>query len=206
MRIMPAFHRFPNEAAMIGRLLAGYGELEFDMCEVVGVVLRDPTLAFRAVFRMRQESQRIDLMDSFLHKAVEKYGLSGPYGHALGAIRYCRTIRNQFAHSHWIDFKTEGLFFTNLEDAARSNKGGEPLAHFRHVDVQLLQSHEAYYSYAQDCLLFLQHTIRAKDAEAIGGSYHHPWTEPKAQAQPPLHNPPELHPLPPLGIREGDVK
>lgn len=33
MPINPSFHRFPNEAALIGRLLAAFGELEISVCD-----------------------------------------------------------------------------------------------------------------------------------------------------------------------------
>jgi hypothetical protein len=33
--IMPCFDRFPKEGDLIGRLLAGYGELELEMCACV---------------------------------------------------------------------------------------------------------------------------------------------------------------------------
>jgi hypothetical protein len=41
--VMPAFQRFPNEAAIIGRLLAGYAELEIDLLNCV-CRLRDTIL------------------------------------------------------------------------------------------------------------------------------------------------------------------
>jgi uncharacterized caspase-like protein len=39
--VMPAFHTFPNEAAIIGRLLAGYAELEIDPLHCVSVARDD---------------------------------------------------------------------------------------------------------------------------------------------------------------------
>jgi hypothetical protein len=34
--IMPCFDRFPREGNLIGRLLAGYGELELELCSASG--------------------------------------------------------------------------------------------------------------------------------------------------------------------------
>ncbi len=195
--IMPAFYRFPEEAAIIGRLLAGYGEIELEMSLLSSTVLNDRKhISFRAIFKMRNESQRIDLMDTLLSAKLGVYGLAGQYGHAAGAIRHCRTIRNQFAHCHWTDFPKEGLFFTNLQEAADSNKSGDPLLRMRHVDVPLLSQHETFFSYAEKYFMSLRHAVLEKRAKKRGRPYNNPWPLPKPLPLPPLHNPPEKHPAP----------
>ena len=57
--IMPGFDRFPAEASIIGRLLAGYGELEFELCRCVAAVTIDLDAAIRAMFKDRGEYKRI---------------------------------------------------------------------------------------------------------------------------------------------------
>jgi hypothetical protein len=44
--ILPAFVQFPKEAAIIGRLLAGYGELEFDLCNCLRAAVVQGGLRF----------------------------------------------------------------------------------------------------------------------------------------------------------------
>lgn len=39
--IMPVFSQFPVEGAIIGRLLAGYGDLDFDLCSCIGSATDD---------------------------------------------------------------------------------------------------------------------------------------------------------------------
>jgi hypothetical protein len=62
--VMPAFHRFPNEAAMIGRLLAGYAELEIGLLHCVSVVREDFDAVLKSMFRTRGETRRIDVADA----------------------------------------------------------------------------------------------------------------------------------------------
>jgi hypothetical protein len=38
---MPVFNTFPVEGAIIGRLLVGYGDLEFDLCNCIGMAIDD---------------------------------------------------------------------------------------------------------------------------------------------------------------------
>src|ERR1700738_2356229 len=63
--IMPAFHVYHQEAAIIGRLLAGYGELEFLLCRCVAATLGgDLSKATRILFRSRGEEHRISAADA----------------------------------------------------------------------------------------------------------------------------------------------
>ena len=61
--IMPCFDRFPEEGNMIGRLLAGYGELELELCRCVAVINGDLDAAIRAILRERGEQKRIGKAD-----------------------------------------------------------------------------------------------------------------------------------------------
>ena len=57
--IMPCFGRFPEEGSIIGRLLAGYGELEFELCRCVAAINDNMDAAIKAMFRVRGEEKRI---------------------------------------------------------------------------------------------------------------------------------------------------
>jgi hypothetical protein len=62
--VMPAFHKFQGEAAIIGRLLAGYAELEIDLLNCVSVVRQDFDATLKAMFRVRGETARINVGDA----------------------------------------------------------------------------------------------------------------------------------------------
>jgi hypothetical protein len=133
------FERFPEEAAIIGRIIAGYGELEYWWAKCLGRTLNDDDSALRMVFRQR-DAKRIETADALMRPAYQKAGLGDKYNEMLGAIRHCRTIRNQYAHSHWISYHEAGLFFGSFEhDANKKGDGGPFTIPFRHVDVPLLQ-------------------------------------------------------------------
>jgi len=61
MPILNAFLNFPNEAAIIGRLLAGYSDLEVGMMHCAQVVRDDLDTVLKTMFRTRGETQRIDV-------------------------------------------------------------------------------------------------------------------------------------------------
>src|SRR4051794_31432912 len=83
--IQRAFQLCPEEGAIIGRLLAGYGELEVDLALCVAATLDDDVdTAFRIMFRLRGESQRIEIADAFIQQHYSA-GLRSEYGEALGA-------------------------------------------------------------------------------------------------------------------------
>ena len=90
-----AFHDFPEEAALIGRIVAEYGELEFELAMLLGNVFHNHNVGIRAVFRAKGENTRIQVADSFLRPALATANLESEYEAALGALRWSKTIRNQ---------------------------------------------------------------------------------------------------------------
>jgi len=94
--VMPAFHRFPNEAAIIGRLLAGYAELEIDLLHCVAVAREDFDATLKAMFRIRGETSRINVGDALGRQVYDKLGLGADFQMAVSAMRYCLKIRNQY--------------------------------------------------------------------------------------------------------------
>ena len=121
MPLIPWIDRFPDEAKLIGTILTSYGELEFWMASCVGRAIDDST-AFRTIFRMRNESQRIDAADALLYPKMKLLKLSGAYSHVIGAMRFCRTLRNQYSHCHWSPSDKHLLFF-NMESTAFTSEG-----------------------------------------------------------------------------------
>jgi hypothetical protein len=188
LQLMPALHRFPDEAARIGRIVAAFGELEFILASSLGEVLGDRDTALRAIFRLASGRARIDILDALLRPGYEKIGRKSEYVAMLLAVRHCQRIRNQYAHCHYGDQKLAGLFLTNLQDAAEKSDSFDYL--WRHVDVPLLDQQEHYFLYTQQCLQFLHDEYRVKSGRT-GVPHGFPW--PTKREQPPLHNPPSQH-------------
>jgi hypothetical protein len=194
--LMPAFIEHPKEAAIIGRMLAGYGELEF----LLAFCMQDPmgslSKATRLLFRNRGEQQRILIADAILHPLYEECGLQDVWLKARGAINTCRTFRNQYSHCHWRDEKDLGLFFTNLEKGAKTAPGMIALEFF-HVDVPLLAKQEAFFRYAGNHLMYLEVEQRVR----AGKLRTNPFAVPERLEVPARYNPPDQHPI--IAMRGG---
>jgi hypothetical protein len=117
------------------------------------------------------------------------FGLLESYADAFGRVMHCLKIRNQFAHCNWGDNETAGVFFVDLQAAAERT---DFTFHWKHIDVPLLQIHEAYFDGTLEALRFSDHELAVKQAKLQS----HFWPKPPALAQPPLHNPEALH-IPP---------
>lgn len=185
--IMPAFDRFPKEGTIIGRLLAGYGELELQLCFCVSTARGDFNMAFKAIFRPRGETQRIDIADAMGREPYRDANLGTPFEEAIGAVRHCLKIRNQFSHCYWIDDFGRCLGFVGLETTARKNARVENVHHIQASDIDLdtLQDQEAYFVYTRDCLRYLEAEFRARAA----GSTTTLFSSLKKVDQPPLCKP-----------------
>lgn len=128
----------------MGRLLLGYGEVEFWIVTLAGFGVGDPMHAFRVVFRCRSESQRLQVADALVRPKMKSLGLEAAYTDGYGAARHCLKIRNQYAHLH---FHAEGklLKITNMDDFAA--KPDSDQLYFRPLTVQTLQEQDAYFGY-----------------------------------------------------------
>lgn len=193
-RINPAFHRWSQEAAIIGRILAAFGEIEYQVALCASHAMTDTTAPhppiLRALYRLRSTSSRIDASDAFMRPVFVELRRQTEYEELMKAVKYCLRIRNQFSHCNWADDDAAGLFFVDLEDTARNSDEWDH--DWRHVDVPLLAEMEEYFVYAQDWLYYL-------DSELMLATLRisiQPFAKPRVRAQPPLHNPQSKH-LPP---------
>jgi hypothetical protein len=90
---------------------------------------------------------------------------------------------------HYADeWNGEGLYLTNLTDAAESNESFEYL--WRHVDVALLTLQEAFFLHTMQRLQFLEWEYHFRTGKTRG-DHGLPW--PTAREPPPKHNPPSQH-------------
>jgi len=188
--VMPAFHRFPDEAAIIGRLLVGYAELEIDLLNCVSVVREDFDATLKAMFRVRGETARINVGDALGRQAYDKLGLRTDFELAVSAMRYCLKIRNQYAHCNWYDDRTGRLAFVNVEDIA---KGNQPISGFnnltrRYVDVPILDEQEQYFGYTDALISYTNYEGRYR----AGKLRTQPLPKPAQVSQPLLYLKPQL--------------
>jgi hypothetical protein len=187
-QLMPAFHRHPEEAARIGRIIAAFGEIEFMLGLCLGEALSDRDAGLRGMFRLLSDRGRIDMADALARPAYERIGEAPHFDETITNIKYCRQIRNQYAHCHYGDeWNGVGLYLTNLTDAADGHHSFDYL--WRHVDVPLLDLQEAYFLNTIQRLLYLEWEYQFKIGKLSGHGL--PW--PTALAPPPKHNPPSQH-------------
>jgi hypothetical protein len=143
------------------------------------------------MFRVRSEKTRLELADAILRPICESHGLKSEFETAYSAADYCRKIRNQYAHCHWLGDKEKGLFFSNIEPSA-AKKTGDVIMRFSHIDEPLLQKQEAYFAETQIRLWWIAEGLKMKAA----GQSIPKFSIGKPARQPPRHNPPEQHSLP----------
>ena len=58
---------------------AGYGDLEFDLCNCIGMCIDDLDMVLKAMFRARGEQQRLQIADAIgpiLNEVVARFGLA----------------------------------------------------------------------------------------------------------------------------------
>ena len=88
--MFPIHNRFPREMAVIGRLLVDYGELELDLMNCVQMGRGgDLNSTLKAMFRVRGETNRIDIADGLARASFERVGLASEFGRMVEQLRNC---------------------------------------------------------------------------------------------------------------------
>lgn len=170
MLIFPAFHEWPDEAAIVGRLLVDYGELEFELALSMGHAISDKRQGLRDFFKTRTAKARIELAEEQASPWMRLTGVGDEFAEAIAAMRVCKDIRNGFAHCHWVSEKhnpeCDGLFFVNVEDWAKS-----PGVAFQwqHASLPRLQELEAYFKYTHECLWHVLTAISTQRGQPFMG-------------------------------------
>src|SRR4051812_42974438 len=103
--IIPAFgpHRFPQEGAIVGRLLTGFGDLLIELAACAEAVSGDLDAEIREMYGKRGEEQRIDDARKQIRDAYDRVGLKTELFRIVSDLHWCRKIRNQYAHCQWGD-------------------------------------------------------------------------------------------------------
>jgi hypothetical protein len=153
--INPAFIQFPQEAALLGQMVIGYGELDLTFAHNCGMVISHQYAVLEACHSVRSESARLDIANALGFEAFHQTGLGAEYDLAHRAMRYCLKVRNLYSHVHWGDMN--GILCPANAEAAFSR----PLKPVKWVPVYLehLQEQEAYFEYTRKWLLWLQLTL-----------------------------------------------
>jgi hypothetical protein len=171
MSLMPCFGPDQAEAEgnIVGRILAGYGELEVTMLACLVAIEGQIDRPTRLLFKRMSAEKRIKQAGSALLPDYKKAGLESEMSEALSDINWCRKLRNQYAHCQWGWTTPLGLFFVNLEDLAEDPAPiikvmSKPL----YVDVPLLYKQEAYCNYVREQFMHLQTAYEAWDRKSSG--------------------------------------
>lgn len=155
MAILTAFQDFPDEVAIIGRMLAGYAYLEIDLMNCTKEVRGDLDLTLKVMFRGRGNTQRIDIADALARQPYHAIGVGAEFERAVGAVRYCLKMRNLYAHCTWWNDKSGQLAFANLEELAKENAVINDLHGLtvHHVTMPHLQAQLSYFEYTDKVLI-----------------------------------------------------
>lgn len=120
-----AFDQHKREGDIVGRLVVEYGELEWDLCLLVGVAIDDLDAAIKVMYRARGEAQRIALGDALARKHMP-LPLQQVYSMTLARLRDCTRIRNRYAHTHFTTTADGRLGFLDIEALASENGVADP--------------------------------------------------------------------------------
>lgn len=159
---MPVFQKFGAEARIVCNLLTGYTDLEVSLLNCVQVVRADFDTVLKAMFRVRGETNRVRIADGLGLNGYRALGLEVEFADAILAMRYCVSIRNQFAHSVLWDDNSGRLAIAALEDAAELDQAVNDFSALPvyHVDLLLLTAQEAYFCYTSDLLTWVNYQGR----------------------------------------------
>jgi hypothetical protein len=184
METIKAFNKFSNEGVLIGRLLAAYADLELSLFHCVNVTRDDFDTVYKAMFKERGESRRINIADIFGRQKYQELGLGAYFEMAISSMRYCLKIRNQFAHSLWYDDYSGLLAFANLEEITENNNAIKDLKDLtiHHIDIPILLLQQQYFEYSDSLLAWVNF-----DGRRIAGKPSRPQEPaPKQLERPPL--------------------
>jgi hypothetical protein len=190
--MLTEFGLHQKEKALIGEMLLAYGEIEFALVAMLGVLFETNfDRAAKVLFRVNGEGARIAVADALLHLPLNKVGLGDSWNLAYGAAKHCKSIRNQYAHCQWFKRDVKDLaspiYFMNV-DADAATRAEAITLNFKNVDLALLEKQHSYFDYALTLLHHVEQLYRKKMGLQIEGVE---LPNPKSIPAPPLNNPEE---------------
>lgn len=149
--------RYPKEKELIASIVMGYTDLEFALSECVEAIGNSEDTVTKVMYRTRGETARIEVADAFGRQMYKAIGIDSEFCMAIGYMRRCLKIRNNYAHCLWWDFDDTGLGFINMEDAAVSNKPiNEAMMTKARIDVPLLTKQSEFFASTDHWLTWLK--------------------------------------------------
>lgn len=158
------FERHPAELAAVGKIVLAYGELEFAFMDTLRAVLNeDLGRAARTIYRLKSESNRLEIADALLAPALADYPFGGMWNEAYCALKFCKNIRNQYAHAQWVNDDGQ-LRFGDLDEAAQS-KGDKFKIRLRPISLAALTKQLAYFEYAHHLVMWIGDQVRLAEGQ-----------------------------------------
>lgn len=190
--MMPCFWPGNAEAEgiIIGRILTGYGELEFELCRCLEAVYDGNfDQALKTMFRNKGGKRRLDIADKAMRTAHILAGLGAAFSTAVNDLDWCRNIRNQYAHCSWYYTSQDGLCFTYLEKAAKKATLVRSVTAERlPINAKLLIQQEDYFRYVQRQLWALAEAYQKYRGVRAAQRSTPVWPVPPQIERPALHN------------------
>jgi hypothetical protein len=166
--MFPIHNTFPREMAVIGRLLVDYSELEVDLMNCVQVARSfDLNATLKAMFRVRGETNRIDVADGLGRTAYVAVNLATEFDEMITAIRQCLRFRNKYAHAYWHDPDMgKNLCYVSLEELAKESAEVRDLTAltFFFIDEALLLRQEQFFEYTRALVSYVNQQGQANRA------------------------------------------
>lgn len=149
----PALEMHPKEARFVGLLVTGYPELDIALCHICGLAIGNKFAVLSALHKVQSEQARIDIANELCRHVLKDMGLEAKFGEAVGAITFCRKIRNQYAHAQWASLHGH-LAFVRAESVNWKANG---VINWSFTSLPVLQAQESYFEYTRKCLLWVEH-------------------------------------------------
>ena len=193
---MPAFDRHSKTGTAIGRIVVGYGELEFDFCRLIAALSGNFDAAIKIMFRTRGESQRIQVADGFVRNLIPEGAFRKAYEETVAHLRYCIKIRNQYAHCNWVEsVNGADLVFIDLEEIAKPDTSADSGTLTMHlIKEKLALEQEQFLILIMDWVNWLRLEC---DCDAGRATRPHFLPTPPRPTRPPLYSPREELESPP---------
>lgn len=148
------FDHHAAERDLIGNMILAYGELEIGVMHLLQATLNgDSKTALRALYRLRSESNRLEVADALVRPRLDEQKLDGAWQEAYAALKCCKEIRNQYAHGQFLNDRGQ-LRFGDLDKAAQ-NKGPDSKIIMRPISLAVLKKQMAYFEYAEHQIMWI---------------------------------------------------
>lgn len=155
------FDHFKQEGDLIGRMILEYGELEWMLCLLASHVLGDLDTPVKALYRSRGELQRMDVADALIRPRITDVRMRQTYEETFAHMGVCRTLRNQYAHTNWLNAGSDKLCYIAIEDVARSN---EPIEMDQmtlyHLDLSTVKDQARFFNEVMQNMTYLNMEVQ----------------------------------------------